>query len=174
MLVMAGKLRRKNPDEPEDRLLIRAMRDSNVPKFLEHDLPLFRGIIKDLFPTSEDPEEAYEQLTSAINNQLRKDNYQVVHKFNSKIIQLLETMTVRHGNMLVGSTGTGKTTCAHILGRALQQLHEDGHKDDWYQPVEIRTLNPKAVRMGELFGETNIFTNEWKEGIVSKLVKDAV
>lgn len=28
--------------------------------------------------------------------------------------------------------------------------------------------------MGELFGETNIFTNEWKEGIVSKLVKDAV
>ena len=75
MLVMAGKLRRKNPDEPEDRLLIRAMRDSNVPKFLEHDLPLFRGIIKDLFPTSEDPEEAYELLTSAINNQLRKDNY---------------------------------------------------------------------------------------------------
>jgi len=28
--------------------------------------------------------------------------------------------------------------------------------------------------MGELFGETNVFTNEWKEGIVSKLVKDAV
>ena len=28
--------------------------------------------------------------------------------------------------------------------------------------------------MGELFGETNIFTAEWKEGIVSKLVKDAV
>ena len=28
--------------------------------------------------------------------------------------------------------------------------------------------------MGELFGENNVFTNEWKEGIVSKLVKDAV
>ena len=58
VLVMAGKLRRKNPDEPEDRLLIRAMRDSNVPKFLEQDLPLFKGIIKDLFPTSEDPEDS--------------------------------------------------------------------------------------------------------------------
>jgi dynein heavy chain len=47
---MAGSLRRKNPDLPEDVVLIRAMRDSNVPKFLEHDLPLFKGIITDLFP----------------------------------------------------------------------------------------------------------------------------
>ncbi len=50
VLVMAGSLRRKNPDLPEDVVLIRAMRDSNVPKFLEHDLPLFKGIIQDLFP----------------------------------------------------------------------------------------------------------------------------
>lgn len=47
---MAGALRRKEPDKGEDLLLIRAMRDSNVPKFLEHDLPLFNGIIDDLFP----------------------------------------------------------------------------------------------------------------------------
>ena len=45
VLVMAGKLRRKDATEREDILLIRAMRDSNVPKFLEHDLPLFYAII---------------------------------------------------------------------------------------------------------------------------------
>ena len=35
VLVMAGKLRRLDDTVPEDILLIRAMRDSNVPKFLE-------------------------------------------------------------------------------------------------------------------------------------------
>ena len=35
VLVMAGKLRRQDDTVPEDILLIRAMRDSNVPKFLE-------------------------------------------------------------------------------------------------------------------------------------------
>jgi len=50
VLVMAGALRRQDSSGPENIVLIRAMRDSNVPKFLEHDLPLFEGIVNDLFP----------------------------------------------------------------------------------------------------------------------------
>lgn len=34
VLVMAGALKRTNPDLAEDIVLIRAMRDSNIPKFL--------------------------------------------------------------------------------------------------------------------------------------------
>jgi dynein heavy chain len=45
VLVMAGGLKRANPDLVEDGVLIRAMRDANVPKFLRDDLPLFAGII---------------------------------------------------------------------------------------------------------------------------------
>jgi dynein heavy chain len=41
VLVMAGTLKRSQPDLKEDVVLIRAMRDSNVPKFLKDDLPLF-------------------------------------------------------------------------------------------------------------------------------------
>ena len=31
-------------------ILINALWDSNVPKFLKHDLPLFETLIQDLFP----------------------------------------------------------------------------------------------------------------------------
>ncbi len=34
VLVMAGTLKRSNPDLSEDIVLIRAIRDSNIPKFL--------------------------------------------------------------------------------------------------------------------------------------------
>lgn len=137
-------------------------------------MPLFYGIIKDLFPSVVVPYIDYGKLQKGIETELRNKKLQIKGEFITKIIQLLETMTVRHGNMLVGSTGTGKSTVANILAAALTALFKAGEDDYWYKMVKIDNLNPKAVSMGELFGEVNKFTNEWTEGIVSFLVKNAV
>ena len=50
VLVMAGNLRRLEPDLDEPEMLIRAIRDSNLPKFLSADIDLFQNIVSDLFP----------------------------------------------------------------------------------------------------------------------------
>ena len=67
VLVMAGNLRRENPHLPENVVLIRAMRDSNIPKFLDQDLPLFNAIISDLFPGVKLPDREYTHLLDAIH-----------------------------------------------------------------------------------------------------------
>ena len=50
VLVMAGALKRGSPDVSEDKVLMRALRDMNMPKFVDDDVELFMGLIKDLFP----------------------------------------------------------------------------------------------------------------------------
>lgn len=70
VLVMAGSLKRANPDDPEDAVLIRAMKDANVPKFLKDDLPLFSAIVQDLFPSVVIKEANYDYFLRSIRARL--------------------------------------------------------------------------------------------------------
>jgi dynein heavy chain len=62
----AGLLKEAHIDDDEHQLLLRALRDVNVPKFLKDDIPLFENIIVDLFPGIEKPEVDYGNLSTAI------------------------------------------------------------------------------------------------------------
>lgn len=154
VLVAAGQLKRKEPGSNEDLLLIRAMRDSNVPKFLEHDLPLFHGIVCDLFPGVVVPYVDYGVLQEAIETVLQEEQLQKVPSFISKIIQVHETQLVRHGMMVVGEAGSGKSANVTVLAKALTRLHSDGveDRDGFYKQVDRLHLNPKSITAGEGHG----------------------
>jgi dynein heavy chain, axonemal len=62
VLVMAGGLKRQFAEMPEELVLMRALRDSNMPKFVYEDVPLFHGLIGDLFPGMDCPRVGYEGL----------------------------------------------------------------------------------------------------------------
>lgn len=67
----AGIIKRKNPELKENVILIKAMKDSNVPKFLDYDLELFLNIVNDLFPNIEVPVIEMKLLSNEIINQFK-------------------------------------------------------------------------------------------------------
>jgi len=75
--------------------------------------------------------------------------------------------------MLVGESASGKSSSIEVLGKAVSTLAQEGvlDRDGFYKEVDQYILNPKAVTAGELYGEFNPLTGEWKDGLVPKLVR---
>nr|XP_054101684.1 dynein axonemal heavy chain 1 isoform X2 [Callithrix jacchus] len=168
----AGNLKRENPSMNEELICIRAIRDVNVPKFLQEDLKLFSGIVSDLFPTIKEEDTDYGILDKAIREACRESSLKDVEGFLTKCIQLYETTVVRHGVMLVGPTGSGKSTCYRVLAAAMTSLKgQPSISGGVYEAVNYYVLNPKSITMGQLYGEFDLLTHEWTDGIFSSLIR---
>ena len=187
VLVMAGGLRRKYGHLTEDVVLIRAMRDANLPKFTAADIELFMGIIQDLFPGVQIPSVEHGELALCIEQVLKKNNYYNIPLQVNKIVQLHETMQVRHGVMQVGTAKSGKTVCMRVLQEALGILRDkvdteftpeqrkvflQTNPDHVVNHVQVYVLNPKSIDMTELYGNYNDVSGEWKDGLVGVLIRD--
>ena len=163
VLVVAGTLKRSDRDRPEEQVLMRALRDFNVPKIIYDDLPVFLGLISDLFPNLDVPRKRDPDFEKAVKTAACDLKLQPEENFIMKIVQLEEILFVRHSVFIIGDAGTGKTQTWKTLFRTYQNLKKKPTYTD---------LNPKAVTNDELYGIINPATREWKDGLFSCIMRD--
>lgn len=163
VLVMAGALKRGSLTLPEDVVLMRALRDMNAPKFVFEDVPLFKGLINDLFPSLTVDRVGYPQLNAAVEKVLVERGYQLLPDQADKVIQLYETMLTRHTTMMVGPTGGGKSVVLQTLARAQTILD---------LPTKLFVINPKAIKLSQLYGVLDPASREWTDGLLSNVFRE--
>ncbi|CAH1791320.1 unnamed protein product [Owenia fusiformis] len=191
VLSMPLEKARDMSEEDESYILIHSLRNANMPKFLAEDVPLFEGIMQDLFPGIIPPQQDLGVLEKAISMAIRDLNLQHWANQIEKVKQLHQQLLVRHGVMLVGPTGGGKTMVRSILQKTLvllptismddpgaQTVGPDGkrqsifvHNRNKKGHVDIFAINPKCVKLGELYGETDPNTFEWSDGLIANAVR---
>jgi dynein heavy chain len=163
VLVVAGSLKRADPDRSEDEVLMRALRDFNIPKIVNEDLPVFMGLITDLFPGLDVPRKRDLVFEKVVQEAVVSLNLQAEDSFLLKIVQLQELLDVRHSVFVLGPAATGKSGVIKSLFKTYQLQNR---KPVWSD------LNPKAVTNHELYGYINLATREWVDGLFSSIMRD--
>ena len=164
VLLVAGKLKRADPNFAEEEILMRALRDFNTPKIPLNDIPIFLRLIADLFPGLDLPTKVNEATQKTCMEVCKASGLKGEEVFMTKILQLQELLEVRHSVMLLGPAGCGKTTVWKTL-LASQNIGKS-------KPVAVcDTVNPKSVTTDELYGYMTL-SKDWKDGVLSIIMRN--
>ena len=161
-------------------MVLRAINDVNLPKFVDADLPLFQGITSDLFLGLKVPTPDYEilldgmkaacgQLMAKCKDTHTFTNIQPTSILMTKCIQFYETVTVRHSLMIVGAAMSMKTTVFRTLQHGMNNVKDKSKFED----VLTFALNPKSITIDQIYGNFDLVSREWLEGIGATLVRKA-
>ncbi|KAJ1678345.1 dynein heavy chain, partial [Spiromyces aspiralis] len=180
VLVSAGNLKRgrllneagDDPYQPggsicdEQELLIQSIRETVMPKLVGSDIPLLDSLLTDVFPGVNYMPVNLERLCAAINEICERHNWIPGQMWMDKVVQLYQIQNIHHGLMMVGPSGTGKTSAWQTLLAAMEKL--DGIEGVPY------VIDPKAVSKDDLYGTLDPTTREWTDGLFTHILRKIV
>jgi dynein heavy chain, axonemal len=164
VLRTAGASKRANPEMEETELIMRTLRDMNMSKFVAEDVLLFLALIDDLFPGQKALRAPAADVATALEKVCIDRGLQPHASWLNKCIQFYETSLVRHGIMVVGPPGSGKSSAVDCLAAALTELG---------QKTVVWRMNPKSITAPQMFGRMDAATGDWTDGVFATLWRRA-
>lgn len=150
----------------EQELLIRSVCETMIPKLVAEDIPLLKSLLLDVFPNSQIPAIALDALREQIISISKQRNLVPSTAWVEKLLQLYQIQSLHHGLMLVGPSGSAKTTAWSVLLEALEKVEK-------VEGVSY-VLDPKAITKEQLFGSLDSTTREWTDGLFTHVLRKII
>jgi dynein heavy chain 1 len=174
LLVSAGALKRQALEGhgdlegeelalAEKKSIIIGSCNNVLPKLVKEDMDIFTEVLEEVFPGSEVSKMDDDKLREEMLKICEEKSYAPEDDFIQKMLQLNQVIDMRHGVMVVGPVGVGKSAALNVLLKSMEQV--DGKKGDLY------TIDPKAIDKERLYGSLDGTTLEWTDGVFTSLLR---
>ncbi|WEW60954.1 dynein heavy chain [Emydomyces testavorans] len=176
VLVSSGGLKRLRlansngdlgPDEIiEPQIIVQSIRETIAPKLIRQDVETMSEIQAEDFPGVEYVPANFEKLTQAIRDIAVEKHFVATDTWISKTLQLYQIQVIHHGVMMVGRSGSGKSSAWKVLLQALQKV--EGTEG------VCHVIDSKVMSKEVLYGNLDSTTREWTDGLFTGILRKIV
>ncbi|OZJ04271.1 hypothetical protein BZG36_02479 [Bifiguratus adelaidae] len=153
-------------DITEDQILIQSVQETLVPKLVAEDIPILNQLLTEVFPGVEYVPLELKDLRDALRTICEEQHFAYDNVWMDKVIQLYQIQNIHHGLMMVGPSGSGKSSAWKILLKALEKV--EGVEGVSY------SIDPKAISKEALYGTLDPTTREWTDGLFTHTLRKII
>lgn len=173
VLVSSGGLKRlrlatgnEKAADFEPQIIVQSIRETIAPKLVRSDAVLMEKLEAESFPGVQYMPASLEKLREALQEVVVERQLVATDAWLTKVLQLYQIQNLHHGVMMVGSSGTGKSTAWQVLLAALQKV-------DGVEGV-CHVIDPKVMSKESLYGTLDSTTREWTDGLFTSILRKVV
>lgn len=150
----------------EPQIIVQSIRETIAPKLVRNDALLMQEIEEEAFPGVKYMPAPLEKLRAALEEVVEERKLVATDSWLTKVLQLYQIQSLHHGVMMVGNSGTGKSTAWQSLLAALQKV-------DGIEGV-CHVIDPKVMSKESLYGSLDSTTREWTDGLFTSILRKVV
>ena len=150
----------------EPQIIVQSIRETIAPKLVQQDVEQMNRIELEAFPGIQYVAANLDELRAAITVEAEGRNLVLNDVWMTKILQLYQIQMIHHGVMMVGSSGSGKSSIWKVLLGALQRLEGI---EGVYHIIDSKVMSKEA-----LYGNLDSTTREWTDGLFTSILRKIV
>lgn len=141
-IVLRSCFKRKyeNPTDSDEALVHRSLVDVIQPILRSAAVPIFNGLINDLFPLVASRKSRNVSLRQAFVEWCAREKLQPIDRLFEKLFETHETISTRHALMLIGDPYTGKSTILRILAKTLSASTGNSDVEIGMGEIELKLI----------------------------------
>jgi dynein cytoplasmic 1 heavy chain len=165
-LASDAKIDNLKDDVVEPQIIVQSIRETIAPKLIRNDVEIMTEAEAVSFPGVVYIPAPLTKLQEAIREEAAQAKLQASESWMNKVLQLYQIQNLHHGVMMVGSSGSGKSSAWRILLKALQRV--DGREG------VCHVIDPKVMSKELLYGTLDPTTREWSDGLFTNILRKIV
>lgn len=174
VLTICGRLKRMRIGSKEDssnldslswetEIALQSLRETIAPKLLPEDHAIMLRLEEVHFPGVKYNPVSVSGIVDIARKLAEEDGFLPTYQWLEKVAQLYRFQEIHHGIMLVGASGSGKSTIYRYLLKAIEKIE---NVETCFSLLDAKVMSKEA-----LYGSLDITTREWTDGHFTAIIR---